>query len=277
MNQREMFPKLSPFLITLIAVGAAALLLAVSAFGTVAAGMRGVHTRFGEVTGRIIEPGLYFILPFIEDVEIMDVQIQVDEVKASASSSDLQTVESMVALNYHVDPNATAMLYQDVGTLFNTRIIAPALQESVKAATALYTAEELITKRPEVREEIKKLLVEKLTTHGIVVDAFNIVDFDFSENFNQSIEAKVKAEQEALTAKNKLEQVKFEAEQAIEEARGKAEAIQIEAEALAENPNVLQLRAIEKWDGIMPQVTSGAVPFISLDSAGAPASTRGSR
>ena len=265
MNQSNL-PKLSPALIVLILIGAVALLLVFTAFGTVDAGMRGVHTRFGNVTGVIKEPGLYFITPFIEAVEIMDVQVQLEEARSAASSSDLQMVQSTVALNYMIDPLKTAKLYQDVGRQYNTRIITPALQESMKAATADYTAEELITKRAEVRDAIKALLVVKLDEHGILVDAFNIVDFDFSDNFNASIEAKVKAEQEALTAKNKLEQVKFEAEQAVEEARGKAEAIRIEAEALLKNPQVMELRALERWDGSLPKVTGGAATLISVDT-----------
>ena len=265
MNQRNLSkPSLS--LIVLIIIAGAALLLVFTAFGAVDAGTRGVHTRFGKVTGEIKEPGLYIITPFIEAVEIMDVQVQLEEAQAEASSKDLQTVESTVALNYMIDPLKTAALYQDVGRQYNTRIIRPALQESMKAATADYTAEELITKRAEVREAIKALLVLKLDEHGILVDAFNIVDFDFSDNFNASIEAKVKAEQEALTAKNKLEQVKFEAEQAVEQARGKAEAIRIEAEALQKNPQVLELRALERWNGSLPKVTGGAATLISVDT-----------
>ncbi len=265
MNQRDI-PRPSPALIVIVLIAGAALLLVFTAFGTIDAGMRGVHTRFGEVTGKIHVPGLYFIIPFIEKVEIMDVQVQVYPAQATASSSDLQIVQSAVALNYHVEPTETANLYQNVGRQYPKRIITPALQESIKAATANYTAEELITKRAVVRDAIKALLDQKLDRHGIFVDAFNIVDFDFSENFNDSIEAKVKAEQDALTAKNKLEEVRFQAEQAIEEARGKAEAMSIEAEALEKNPQVLQLRAVEKWDGIMPQVTSGEIPFISIDT-----------
>ena len=265
MNQRNL-SKPSPSLIVLILIAGAALLLVFTAFGTVDAGTRGVHTRFGKVTGEIKEPGLYFITPFIEAVEIMDVQVQLEEAQSAASSSDLQTVESTVALNYMIDPLKTAALYQDVGRQYNTRIIRPALQESMKAATADYTAEELITKRAEVREAIKAILIGKLDEHGILVDAFNIVDFDFSDNFNASIEAKVKAEQEALTAKNKLEQVKFEAEQAVEQARGKAEAIRIEAEALEKNPQVLELRALERWNGSLPKVTGGAATLISVDT-----------
>jgi regulator of protease activity HflC (stomatin/prohibitin superfamily) len=135
----------------------------------------------------------------------------------------------------------------------------------VKATTAKFTAEELITKREEVRDAIKGLLTEKLAGTGLKVEQLSIINFDFSTSFNNAIEAKVTAEQNALAAKNKLDQVKYEAQQAIEEARGKASALQIEAQAINTNPQIIQLRAIEKWDGKLPQVTSGATPFININ------------
>ena len=195
----------------------------------------------------------------------MDVKIQKDEVEAPAASKDLQTVRSVVALNYHLDPEQVATVYQEIGIDYNSRIIAPSLQEAVKAGTAEFTAEELITKRPDVRERIKVLLTEKLTPRGIILDEFNIVEFEFSPTFNEAIEAKVTAEQDALAAQNKLERVKFEALQRIEEAKGKAQAITIESQALRNNPQVLQLRSLEKWDGKLPQfLGSDAIPFINI-------------
>lgn len=239
------------------------LALVFGSVGTVGAGERGIRLRFSAVVGDIDE-GLYFKLPFIEKVKIIDVKIQKEEVAASAASADLQTVSSTVALNFHPQPEKAAQIYQSVGMDYKSRLIDPAIQEAVKASTAKFTAEELITKRESVREEIKKHLVEKLSPSGISVDGFNIVNFDFSAQFNKAIESKVTAEQDALAAKNKLEQVKFEAEQKIAEAKGKAEAIRIESNALQSNPAILQLRALEKWNGIMPQVTGSAMPFINL-------------
>jgi regulator of protease activity HflC (stomatin/prohibitin superfamily) len=163
-------------------------------------------------------------------------------------------------------PDQAARVYQEVGVDYKERLVDPALQEAVKASTAKYTAEELITKREEVRESIKSHLKEKLESRGIDVDDFNIVNFEFSESFNVAIENKVTAEQSALAAKNKLEQIKFEADQRIAAARGTAEAIRIEADALKSNPQVLQLRAIEKWDGRLPAVSGGAAPFVNVGS-----------
>jgi regulator of protease activity HflC (stomatin/prohibitin superfamily) len=201
----------------------------------------------------------------MDRIEIMDVKIQKEEVIATAASKDLQTVESKVALNYHIDPMRVANIYQEIGINYNIRLIDPALQESVKSTTAKYTAEELITRREEVRDAIRAHLVEKLQPRGILIDDFNIVDFQFSASFDQAIELKVTAEQSALAAKNKLEQIKFEAEQQIAEARGKAEALRIESAALQSSPQILELRALEKWDGKLPSVMgSGATPFIDV-------------
>lgn len=251
---------------TTIVVLIVLLILLTGTYGTVEAGSRGVRLRFGAVTGDVLDSGLYFKLPFVESVVPMDVKIQKEQVQASAASKDLQTVDSTVALNYHVDPRRVTDIYQDVGVEYPDRLIAPALQEAVKGTTAKFTAEELVTKREDVRDAVKAALVDKLGSRGIVVDEFNIVNFEFSQSFNEAIEAKVTAEQSALAAKNKLEQVKFEAEQSVAEAKGKAEAIQIESAALKDNPQVLQLRALETWNGVLPlMIGSGsALPFITL-------------
>ncbi len=253
---------------TLFRVGALLVLLVLlfwlSPFGTIGAGERGIHLRFRAPTGKVFGEGLYFLIPLIESVQTIDIRIQKEETNANAASKDLQTVHSIVALNFHIDPEQVAKIYQQVGLEFKSRLIDPAMQEAIKGSTAKFTAEELITKRETVREDIKAQLRTRLKEHDILVDEFNIVNFEFSKVFNEAIEAKVTAEQSALAAKNKLEQIKFEAEQKVAEAKGKAEAITIESNALRSNPQILELRALEKWNGILPTVTGGAMPFINL-------------
>lgn len=252
---------------TVIGVAAAFIILANFPVGTVSAGERGVRLRFNAVTGAVVPEGLYFRIPFVERVKKMDVRIQKDEVEASAASKDLQTVSAKVAVNYHLAPDSVVSVYKDIGTEYNARLIAPALQETVKAVTAQFTADQLITKRGEVRDGIKGLLAEKLTPRGIIVDDFNIVNFDFSNSFNKAIEDKVTAEQNALASKNKLEQSKYEAEQRVAQAKGEAEAIRIQAAAIQNQGGAeyVQLKAIEKWDGTVPTYTgTGTVPFINL-------------
>ena len=196
----------------------------------------------------------------------MDVKIQKEEVEASAASRDLQEVTSVVALNFHLDPNKVTSIYQKVGMKYQERIIDPAVQESVKAATAEFTAEELITKRGEVREEIKRLLKEKIEPMGILVDEFNIVDLDFSEAFNRAIEAKVTAQQRALEAENDLARVKMEAEQRIAQATAEAEAIRIQSQAVTQQggKDYVNLKWIEAWQAGGSQVPN----FITSDNGG---------
>lgn len=245
-------------------VGLVVLVILLSSLGTVGAGERGIKTRFSAVTNKVLGEGLYFKMPFIENVIVVDVKTQKEESDASAASKDLQTVNSKVALNYSVRPDAVAKLYQDVGIDYKIRLIDPAIQESVKASTAKFTAEELITKREEVKEDIKIAITQRLSNNGILVENFSIINFDFSKSFNEAIEAKVTAEQNALAAKNKLAQVQYEAQQAIEAAKGKAEAIRVESQALSSNPAIIQLRAIEKWNGVLPTVTGGNIPLINI-------------
>ena len=238
--------------------------------GTVGAGEQGVQLRFNAVTGKVLDEGLYFRIPFIEKIKKMDVKIQKVETEADSSSKDLQIVDSTIALNFHVDPVKVADLYREVGVNFGSRIISPAIQESVKAGMAQFTAEELITKRPEVREAIKFALRDKLGIRGIIVDEFNIVNFNFSDSFDAAIEAKVTAEQSALEAKNKLEQIKFEAEQKITTAKAEAEAIRIQAQAITQQggKDYVNLQAVSKWNGVLPvqMIPGGTVPFINLSN-----------
>lgn len=234
--------------------------------GTIGAGERGVLLQFGAVKDKVFDEGLYFKIPIVQQVVTMDVKMQKDEVPASASSKDLQVVTSRVAINYHLSPNSVNRIWQEVGKDYNNRIIAPSIQEAVKAVTAKFTAEELIIKREDVKEQIKMNLAERLVKNDIIVDQINIIAFDFSEAFNDAIEAKVTAEQLKLKAERDLERIRIEAEQKVVEAEGKAKAIKTEAQALNSNPKVVELRWIEKWDGKVPAYWGQASPFIGLNN-----------
>jgi regulator of protease activity HflC (stomatin/prohibitin superfamily) len=236
----------------------------------VPAGHRGVVLQFGAVKG-VMGEGLHLLLPVVQRIELVDVRVQKTETEAAAASRDLQTVRSLIAVNYHVEPAAVGDLYRRVGMRYAATVIAPAVQECVKAVTAQYTAEQLITERQQVSARMREQLQAKLEPYGIVVDGFNVVNFDFSEEFNRAIEAKQAAEQLALKAQRDLERVKIEAEQKLTQARAEAEALRIQKQEVT--PELLRLReieamlkAIEKWDGKLPQVTGGAVPFLQVVS-----------
>lgn len=243
------------------------LVLLFGSFGTISAGNVGVKTRFGKVLGTI-PPGLYFKMPFVEGVTQMDVQTQKDQTDATAASNDLQNVTASVAINYHVENQDAATIFSNIGADYADRVISPAIQESIKSVTANYTAEQLVTEREKVRDEILALLTTKLQVYGVQTDSLNIVNFAFSGTFNDAIEAKVTAQQNALAAQNKLEQVKYEAEQTVTSAKAQAEAIQIQAQAIQQQggANYVQLQAVQKWDGHLPtqMIPGSSVPFLNL-------------
>jgi regulator of protease activity HflC (stomatin/prohibitin superfamily) len=235
---------------------------------SLAAGYVGVVTRYGAVTGRTIQPGIYLVNPLAESVEEMDVQIHAHAAKASAVSKDMQTVTTELTLNYSVKPEAAGQVFQTLRREYVERVLVPSVQESVKATTAAFSAEELITKRPVVSEQLAKIIVTKLDSHGIFVDQVSITDFDFSEEFNNAIEAKVTAVQKALQAQNELVQAEAEAQKHIAKAQGEAEAIRIQAEAISKQGGqaYVDLKWIERWDGKLPttQFGSNATPLVTL-------------
>lgn len=232
-------------------------------FGQVDAGHRGIKTRFGAVTGEVLGEGFYMRTPFVEDVIEVDIRTQITQTKADAASRDLQTVSADIALNFRPEADQVDDIYQKLGKDYAATVIAPAVQEGFKSVSAKFTADELITRREEVSQAVTAYLRERLQSRGIVAEQFSIVNFSFSEAFDNAVEAKVTAEQSALAARNKLEQTKFEAQAEIEKARGRAEAIRIESEALQNRPELLELRAIEKWSGQLPQYYggNGQLPF----------------
>lgn len=251
-----------------------------SMFETVDTGYRGVVLNLNRVTGEIKGEGFYVLNPFTQSVVEMNVQLQKTEVEASAASKDLQDVQAKIAVNFHLDPSKVDIIYQDMRNDYAERLIAPAIQESIKSATAKYTAEELITKRSEVREAIALNIKEKVVYRGIIIDEVNLINFNFSSSFNAAIENKVKAEQDALASRNTLEKIKYEAQQAVEKAKGEADsriataeaearAIKIQAEAIQNQGGAeyVNLKAIEKWDGTLPtqMIPGSTVPFINLN------------
>jgi regulator of protease activity HflC (stomatin/prohibitin superfamily) len=240
-------------------------------------------TQFGAVTGATYEPGFHLKLPFVQEVEVFDVRTQKEQVDATAASKDLQAVKSVIALNYHLDAAQASSVYQTIGTLYKERVVDPAIQEAFKSATAQFTAEELITKRTEVKALAQNTLAEQLKRSHVIVDDLNIVNFDFSEEYNKAIEAKQVASQQVLKAKQDLERARVEAEQAVVEAKGRADSQLVEAEAAAKAQQLqqqsltelyIQNKAVDKWDGKLPQYNGGgALPFVQPVTSVPPAAT----
>jgi regulator of protease activity HflC (stomatin/prohibitin superfamily) len=243
--------------------------LAIQSFTIVQAGHRGVVLQLGAVQPKVLEEGLHFKIPFIQTVLPIEVRVQKAESSQVSASRDLQTVTTTLAVNYHLDGTTINNLYQNVGMEYRARIVDPAIGESLKAVTAQYTAEELISKRSEVSAKVKEVLATKLSLYNVVLDDINITEFKFSEEFNRAIEQKQIAEQQALKSKLDLDRIKIEKEQEITRAQAQAEALRLQKQEVT--PELIELRqieaqlkAIEKWDGKLPNVTGGATPFINV-------------
>ncbi|MBR0483887.1 MAG: prohibitin family protein [Oscillospiraceae bacterium] len=264
--------------VTTVVIALAVLFVGTSATTVVPAGHTGVVVTLGQVSQNVLSEGFHFKAPFIQNVQNISNKIQVYEAPASAVSKDLQTVSSTIAVNYRLVSNMSAQMYQNVGTDYQTVLITPVVQECMKAATAKYTAEELITKRTAVGDEVKTELDTKLNDYGIYIEKFNIVNFDFSAEFNAAIEAKQVAEQNLIKTQTEQKQqiviAEAEAKKKVIAANAEAEAIRAKAEAQADankkieeslSNKVLMYNQIEKWDGVMPKVTSGNNGSLMID------------
>ncbi len=243
-----------------------------SCFFVVSPTERAIKITLGNLSNTVYREGFHFKLPFFQSVEIIDLTIDRADAVAKSASKDLQNIVTTVAVNYQINEAGILEMYKLVGVnheSIENNVFSSAIQEAVKSATAKYTAEELITKRELVRNEIETILKDKTEKYGLVISQVNIVNFEFSSSFDASIESKVKAEQDALTQRNKLEQVKYEAQQQIERAKAEAETIRIQAEAIQKQGGAayVQLKWIEKWDGKLPATSlgDGTIPNIFIN------------
>lgn len=236
-------------------------------FAIIQAGDRGVVMRFGKVQETILDEGLHPIIPIINSVESLTVRVQKNDVTAAASSKDLQDVNLEIALNWHINPTKVNTVFQRIGDeeQIVERIIEPAVSEIVKAASAQKNAEEIITKRKEVKQQIDVELKERLDDYGILVDDVSLVNIAFSPEFTKAIESKQIAEQQAKQADYEALKAEKTAQAEINRAKGQAEAQRLQKLTLT--PALLQKEAITKWDGRFPMVMGGdgALPFINIE------------
>lgn len=251
--------KIADTIITVFIFGITAAIISfipwVGVWQPIGAGKVGVVTRFGAVN-RVVDPGFAFKFPLIESIHEMETRTQKEEVQAAAASKDLQEVKATVALNYRLQGDKAVEVYQNIGNEYKDRMIAPALQEAFKATTAKFTASELIERRDEVKQIALMQIKKRMEKYHIIVEDFNIVNFDFSKEFNQAIEQKTVAQQ------NK-ERAEIEKQTALIQAQGQADAQAKLKESGSLTPEYLQFIAIQKWNGELPKATNGN-PFINI-------------
>lgn len=247
-----------------VVIALAVLVVGAGSLHAVPAGHTGVVTRFGAVDDTVLSEGLHVVIPFVTRVVDMNNQVTKAEVVSASASKDLQTVNSTVALNYRIESLSAASVYQNIGVNYENVVVIPAIQEAVKSVMAQYTAEELITMRQTVGAEIQEEISSKLAPYGFSTQSVNIVDFQFSEEFNAAIEAKQTAQQNALKAEQDLARVKVEAEQKIAEAQAEAESYRLKSQEITDQ--MLKMEFIDKWDGKLPVVVSDGQSLFNIDS-----------
>jgi regulator of protease activity HflC (stomatin/prohibitin superfamily) len=249
------------------------LLFFVFCFRTVQERQVGIITRFGTVN-RTANSGIALKLPWpIERMNKMDTSIQKEEQTSSAATKDLQDVKATLALNYALDDKTAVNIYKTIGADYKERIITPAVQESFKAASAGYTASELITERTAVKSKAYDVIKSRLEKYSIRVVDLNIVNFQFSPEYSQAIEAVQVANQNVAKARQELETTKVQAEKDIQAAQGQAEAQRLQQQTLT--PELIQkyqidntYAAIQKWDGKLPTYTGASGAIFNLPLQG---------
>ena len=239
-----------------------ALIILLNCFETVPTGFVGIKTRFGKAQDGTIQEGLHFVLPFIEKIERIDCRTQKVETYSEASTRDMQTVSASIAVNYNVNKDSANKLYREVGIDYENIVIAPAILESIKSSMAGYTAEELITKRAEVSNQIQTTLTDKIAGRGFTITEFNITNIDFSEQYDQAIEAKAVKQQEVVTAQAELEKQQIQNEKEISIAEKDAKVMELRNSQITENTLRLkelevQEEMVQKWNGVLPNTVVG--------------------
>jgi regulator of protease activity HflC (stomatin/prohibitin superfamily) len=230
-------------------------------------GERGLVLSFGKVTN-VWSEGLHFKMPFRDEVKIVEVRTRAISVEAQAGSKDQQSVHTRVSVNYHLNESKVSDIYGKTGVDSSRidAIIEPRIQDAVKSVTSKYNSDQLLSMREVLKDEVIQKLKQKLVGYHIELEATQITDFKFAPQYQQAIEAKQVAEQNALKAKNDLDRIKVESEQRIVQANAEAKAIQIQVEAIRTQGGAeyVQLKAIEKWNGVLPQYTGSNTPILNL-------------
>lgn len=241
-------------------------ILAANAFVIVDAGHTGVVTTFGKVNEGVLQEGIHFKIPFVQQVVEIDNRIRKLEVNTEAFSKDLQSVNTVLAINYRVDTAKSYSIYKNIGADYENVLVVPAVNEVLKAITATYTAEESVTNRQLISDGLVTGLNEKLNEIGLYVTDVNIIDFDFSEAFITAIEEKQVAQQKLLKAetekKTAITNAEADAEAQKIRAEGEAAANKTIAESLTDK--VIENKKIEKWNGELPKVSGGAGTFVDI-------------
>jgi prohibitin 2 len=231
-------------------------------------GNRGIEVRFGKVEGAPLPEGMYFYNPFTTSIVEMATQTQKKESDLETYTKDIQQAKLHVVVNYNLDREHAGDMYREVGYDWENKLVQQAIEGSLKAVIGKWDAVDLIANRAKAQADIQANVASALAPHYVVVSNVQISNIDYTSEFEQAVEAKVKAIQEAEQAKNNTARVDEEAKQTVLRAKADAEAMQIKSQALSQNQNLVAYEAVQKWDGVMPVTMLGStMPFINLGAA----------
>ena len=264
------------------------LIIIFNCFTIVREGFIGVKYQFGRIVEDDLSAGLNFRIPFIEEIEEVDIRDQIYSVNANAYTSDTQNVQNLqLKLNYRYASSMLSSIIRDTGiSNVENKLLVPNVAKIAKDAIGKVKAEDLVQTRSEVQTTIQNKLTEVLNPYGIIVTAFAIENLDFDPAFEASIQEKVIAAQDALKMENKTREKEEEAKQIVIAAqanadsqvaiaKAEAEAIALIEEQLTKSPNYIDYYKVQKWNGVFPQVMSDGVnPFVSISgNSSTPTST----
>lgn len=228
------------------------LMLFMCSFKTIKSGEVGLRVRYGKITDTSLTEGVNWKIPFVEKIVKVNVKVQKTELDTEASTKDLQVINTTIAVNYRVDVKKASDLYRNVGNKYEETILQPAIKESVKNAIAQFNAEEITTNRGTVSASCLETIQEKVKKYGIIIEDFNLTNFNFSQEYTKAIEEKQVAQQN-------LEKAKLDAERKITEAQATAESNRLLEETLTDQ--ILKQKFIDKWDGELSKVSGGNTMF----------------
>ena len=255
--------------LTTMMIAGAAVVILLGSFFIVSPGEVAIKTRLGKIMNPY-EEGLHLKIPIMESIIKFSIQIQRADIKTQAFSKDLQTMNAHLVVNHRIQKGTVVSIYRNLGPSYVETVVDPTIQEIFKSIAAKFSAERIISDRNLLITELNTAAKEKLMQQEIIVTDISVVDLDFTEQFLKAVEDKQVAEQQAMMSEKLVVKAKRDAEQQIAKSRGEAEALRMQREALT--PLLVELRkvdaqlkAIEKWNGVLPGYVGAGVPFISLE------------
>lgn len=238
-------------------------------------GQVAIVKRFGKVIA-IKEEGLNFKIPLIDSVYKMNTREQTlrfsyegdnnDSPAISASTRDMQTVlVSITVSDIVTDP---MKLYRAFTGNHVRSMMVPRVKDAVQSQVSKYTIEEFIAKRDQLSKDIYDDLEETFANYGVTLTNVSIIDHDFSDAYEQAVEAKKIAEQQVEEERQKQQKLIVEQENKVKLAELEVEKKKLEAEANkivtdSLSKEILQKQMIEKWDGKLPYVTGDSGTILS--------------